>query len=84
MDIMDDIQHLTRVKMIFSVMDLSSIMLLNPRARALCFALPPVGFNPILVGPFVPPILVGGGAKVPPPLEMSLKTNSGKNSEQKS
>ena len=22
--------------------------------------------NPILVGPFVPPILVGGGAKMPP------------------
>ena len=66
MDIMDDIQHLTRVKMIFSVMDLSSIMLLNPRARALCFALPPVGFNPILVGPFVPPILVGGGGKYAP------------------
>ena len=83
MDIMDDIQHLTRVKMIFSVMDLSSIMLLNPRARALCFALPPVGFNPILVGPFVPPVLVGG-KYAPPPLEMSLKTNSGKNLGQKS
>ena len=50
MDIMDDIQHLARVKMIFSVMDLSSIMLHNPRARAICFALPPVEFNlsPIL------------------------------------
>ena len=50
MDIMDDIQHLTGVKMIFSVMDLSSIMLLNPRAWALCFNLPLVGFNlnPIL------------------------------------
>ena len=40
--------------------------------------------NPILVGPFVPPILVGGGQKGPPPLKMSLKTKFGKNPGQKS
>ena len=40
--------------------------------------------KPILVGPFVPPILVGGGGKNAPPLEMSLKTKSWKNPGQKS
>ena len=42
-------------------------------------------FNPILVGPFVPPYFGRRRAKMPPPpLEMSLKTKCGKNPEQKS